>query len=238
MAWARKYPQVGQSIDAVATLVAQMRGLEHAELEARLGRRDERGFVAGVERADIDRVLEMFQESSHVTGDEVWREEQDFFFRAGDELLRTRVRYDAEAMQVQAQTIVKQRVGVRDCFAAGSAGESGCEVRVAVKTETPIARVDSCVRTECVRIKQRRRFVTRCGRWAFDFGMVWSGATKSEAERKQAAEDPVFEIECELLAVDEMLATRDDATIAASLLLKMHDLLHPSSLILCPRHGA
>ena len=33
----------------------------------------------------------------------------------------------------------------------------------------------------------------------FDFSMIWTGQTKTEAEKKQTNEDPIFEVACELI---------------------------------------
>ena len=225
--WKARYPCLNACLDAITEIVAQLRDAPDAELEARFGVVGEnRRFVSGVSRAEIDRIIDMMQASSHVSGDQEWTEEQDFFFTLNGTQYRTRVTYDSDAMKVGARTIEKKNVASRDVqIFRSDASRHHLDMRVSLKLETPVLRLQPCVNTDMVRIKQRRRFVTSCGRWAFDFSIIWSGTNKTAAETAQATCDPTFEIECELIDAAQMLATQDDARIASSLLLKMQDLL-------------
>tara|TARA_B110000046_G_scaffold122450_1_gene129084 strand:- start:591 stop:1349 length:759 start_codon:yes stop_codon:yes gene_type:complete len=227
--WASRYPHLRECIPRVTHLVGALRENPQAEFEARFGLVDARNrFQTGVSRDDIDRVLDMMQSSSHITGESEWTEEQDFFFQGADgDMHRTRVRYTSEDMQVRAQTIKKHDLGQETFQVFYGAENAGCDMRVSLKMEEPIVRMQTCVKTTLVRIKQRRRFTTADALWAFDFAMLWSGASKTEAEQMQAASDPQFEIECELIDPVKALAVHSDARIAISLLLKMCDLLPP-----------
>ena len=223
--WKTKSPVLGETIPPVAKIVALLRKNPAAELEARFGVHESSRFRSGVSRFEIDRVMSMMLKSPHVDTTDEWTEEQDFFFTVDDKSYRTRVRYDSSNMAIKPQTIVKTTIATQDILVQGSDDMRTNDIRISLKTEEPIVQLQSCVSTTLVRIKQRRRFVTNCKRWAFDFAMVWSGRNKNEAETRQASSDPHFEIECELIDARRVLETQDDARIACSLLLKTMDLL-------------
>lgn len=224
--WCRRYPHLAKAIPLVTDLVTSLRENPSAELEARFGVCGDGRFRAGVSREDIDRIIDMMQSSSHILGEEEWTEEQDFFFRGADgDAHRTRVRYTSEDMQVRAQTIKKHELGSQTFCVFADTERLFRDMRISLKEEEPVVRMQTCVKTSLVRIKQRRRFTTDDRVWAFDFAMSWAGRTKTEAEQLQASSDPEFEIECELVDPVKALALHDDARIATSLLLKMYDLL-------------
>ena len=232
--WQTKYPHIASCIPDVTGLVVLLREDPAKELEARFGVVNKKGrFVTGSTRDDIEALLEMMQSSQHVTGGEEWVEHQDFFFDApkGGQY-RTRVQYDASGMRLKSETILKETAGahcVRVCNAQRE--HAGVDVRVALKTEKPVPDPPSCVETVYVRIKQCRQFVTTCNTWAFDFSMTWSGKTKTQAEQAQRSQDPVFEVECELIDAEKALALHSNDRIAASLLLKVHDLLRDTNRV-------
>ena len=231
--WCSRYPHLSPAICAVTPLVEKLRAEPQAELEARLGFANEGGrFTTGVSREDMDRIIDMMQQSPHMIGDKEWTEEQDFFFDGADgESHRTRVSYSSEDMQIRPQTIKKRAMGTETLRVKREDGVSvGMDMRASLKYEEPIVRMQTCVTTTLVRIKQRRRFTTSDGIWAFDFAMLWSGKTKTIAEQLQSSTDPQFEIECELIDATKALALCSDARIATSLLLKMCDLLPPSAI--------
>jgi len=167
----------------------------------------------------------MMQESHYVTSDHDWVEEQDFFFLVDDVQHRTRVQYDSTTMQITPTTIQKKNLATHTFVVTDRNLPIGIDMRVSLKSEETVEHLMPCVQTTLVRIKQRRRFITLDRKWAFDFSMSWSGTTKTKAELEQSSRDPVFEIECELLDAPATLASKDDARIAASLLLKACDLL-------------
>lgn len=230
--WTARYPSLEAAIELTTGVVAKLRKHPSAELEARFGFVTPSGFQTGVSRTMIDHIIEMMLSSTYVTGTE-WNEEQDFLFKDTVTGLpvRSRVHYCSEAMTVSTETIQKKKLTDDITFDVrcnnGSATESqGSQgVRISLKEEKVVEPSASCVQTDFVRIKQRRRFTTVDGIWAFDFSVSWSGTTKTEAERKQANNDPIFEIECELINPTEALAIYDDSRIATSLLLKMQQLL-------------
>ena len=229
--WQTKYPTLSPAIAPVKSMVTRLRDDSNLELEGRLGTVDRRTgrFKAGITRLQIDRILEMMQASPHVQGDEEWVEEQDFFFDVEQAQYRTRVSYNSEDMSLKTQTIEKSVIETRNIVVVASESDSDearIDMRVSLKREKPVFNLQSCVNTTLVRIKQKRRFVTINGQWAFDFSMSWSGKNKTDAEQKQASVDPVFEVECELLDPERTLQVQnDDERVALSLIMKLCDLL-------------
>ena len=236
--WTNRYPRMAPAIRDVTALVGRLRETP-ARNRSRLSRRPKRASnsAAGVSRETSDRIIDMMQSSSHVTGDSEWEEEQDFFFEGADgEIHRTRVHYDSDEMLVKPHTVKKHDMGTHTLAVRRDDGTPvGCDIRVSLKMEEPILRIQTCVSTTLVRIKQRRRFVTSDGMWSFDFAMLWKGRTKTEAEQEQASKDPSFEVECELVDAPKALALHSDARIATSLLLKMCDLLPAGATTDLPR---
>jgi|MDTE01.1.fsa_nt_gb hypothetical protein len=223
-----KYPHLSTVIGPCASLVAQLRESLACpdgpyELETRLGHSQSHGFATGVARETMDAIIEMMQSSPYVSGDDEWTECQDFLYTHNNIPHRTRVLYNTDDMSTQSTTIVKESIRKLD---VGT--NNGSDIRVSLKKEVEVPSPETCVATNLVRIKQQRRFKTLDKVWSFDFALVWSGRTKTEAEEMQCTKDPEFEIECELIDPAPYLAVHDDAYVATSLLLKMCDLLGPA----------
>ena len=226
--YAKQYPHLASALRKVATLVAKLRSQPEAELEARLGCIRSNGtFTAGVSRKEIDRIIHMMESSTHIDGKDEWIEEQDFMYTvSGNDTYRTRVKYTSNSLMIEPETICKEKLGSEDFRVVHkSLPYTVPDVRVSLKMEEAATNVPTCIQTHLVRIKQRRRFFTKDGLWAFDFAMSWADRTKTGAELKQATTDPIFEIECELVDAQRALGTQSDAHIATSLLLKACDLL-------------
>lgn len=234
--WKTRYPHLSAVLDSTADIVAKLREQPDAELEARFGLINSKGrFESGVTRNEIDRIIDMMQNSPHVTGDDEWKEEQDFFFTLNGSQYRTRVNYNSDTMQVSAHTIEKKNIDTQTFRVIRPDGSGhDTDVRVSLKSEATVLRLQPCVNTDMVRIKQRRRFVTSCGKWAFDFSIIWSGKDKTSAEIAQSTRDPMFEVECELLDPQKTLATQSNDRIACSILLKMYDLISHEECTLQP----
>jgi hypothetical protein len=227
--WQTRYPTLHAAIEKTIPLVTMLRMHPDAELEARFGTVANTVFQAGVSRKMIDHIIEMMQSSSYLTGGE-WNEEQDFIFidPVTASSSRSRVQYCSHTMTVSTETVQKKLLGNKTfgVFPENAEkSEAAQAIRVSLKEEKAVQTTAPCVQTTLVRIKQRRRFTTVDKMWAFDFAVTWSGETKTIAEHNQANNDPVFEIECELINPAEALAIYDDAHIATSLLLKMQQLL-------------
>ncbi len=230
-----KYPHISKSLDGVKNMVSILRKRPDLELEARLGIFNLNRFTSGVPRTEIERLIDMLQDSTHISCEsKEWTEEQDFFYTFENVQYRTRVHYDASDMTLKSHTIKKENVAKFDIICQPEV-DPKIDVRVSLKKEETVNNDPNiCVGTSMVRIKQRKRFKTLCNRWAFDFSMSWSGQNKTDAEMKQSSEDPVFEIECELIDAKPYLAMHNDEYIACSLLLKVHDLLRYEKIEFVP----
>lgn len=234
MEWTRKYPDILQCIPPTANVIRSLRENPSCELEARFGKIIDGRFKPGVDRNTMDTIIEAMQKSAFVKGEDEWKEETDFYFEHNRKQLRTRVSYDSNTMTITPETTEKKIMCAPvDCFHKVENKSGNMDVRISLKTEHVHTEVSSAVNSTLVRIKQRRRFVTDNGMWAFDFSMTWSGTTKSEAEYSQMNNDAVYEIECELLGNDAYLNDKTNEYVATSLLLKMKDLLpSQSSLVI------
>jgi len=115
-------------------------------------------------------------------------------------------------------------------------------VTVSVEHALPPEMLPVAVVSDLVRIKQRKRFtLSSLGvdnpAFAIDLTIVYSGKTKSEAERRQAAEqDAHYEVEVECLDPVAYLQTcnQEEPVLALSILLKLHDFaaaLNPSTQV-------
>lgn len=226
------YPEIGECIPNTAEVIRILRENPSCELEARFGSIVNGRFQPGVDRNTMDTIIEAMQKSAFVKGEDEWKEETDFYYNNNGKSLRTRVSYDSNAMSITTETTEKKLMSAAvDCMHKINDDIGNMHVRISLKTENVINDVSSAVNPTLVRIKQRRRFVTENNIWGFDFSMTWSGQTKSDAEYAQMHHDAVFEIECELLENEQYLMNRTDEHVAASLLLKMKDLLPIQSVL-------
>lgn len=182
------------------------------ELELRVGEMRNGHFVPGVTRDHMDRVVKTLEATGRARPRGVsWTECEDYFFApppavaagASVRRLRTRVHFDAAEMGVRSETIHKVRI---DQFVLRT---HAFDLRVAVHEEVPIAMPTALsVHTDHVRIKQTRTFDLTHSPFRIDCSMVWSGATRSEAEKRQQSEDGLFEIELEFAPHDDAVAGR------------------------------
>ena len=231
------YPHISSCIPGVARLVRQLRANPSYELEGRFGKFTSGKFGAGITRGEMDRIMEMLQTSSHITHDDEWYEEQDIFYEYNGTHYRTRCHYDNTSMRVQATTVVKTNIDSETLLYDESHldAQGPFDMRISLKSEETVTPPPVAVSTTLVRIKQRRRFLIGDGTWAFDFAMSWSAPTKTLAEQKQSEQDPMFEVECELIEVARYLEKNaSDEYVAASLLLKLYDLLPKPAFFYLP----
>ncbi|AJF98149.1 mRNA capping enzyme beta subunit structural domain motif-containing protein [Pandoravirus inopinatum] len=106
----------------------------------------------------------------------------------------------------------------------------GYDLRVALSHEEQVLpnRVPNVAQPERVAIRQRRRFAA--GAWAVDLTMVWSGHTKEEAEQRQRRSAPEYHVEVECIdPVGYLDGHADDIDIAASVLMRIIDLVDPEA---------
>ena len=226
--WLLKYPHINKCISSLTDIIELYRHTEDCELEARFGVIGEK-FQAGVDRKTMDSIVTMMANSTYVKGDEEWVEEHDFYYDYEGKKIRTRVNFNTDTMSISTESTEKKLVHSMDFLHLINGINRGPnDVRISLKTEKKVIATPSSVNSTLVRIKQKRRFVTLNDVWAFDFSMTWSGKTKTDAETNQMNNEPIYEIECELID-DNYFAKHSNDYIAASILLKMHDLLCDSS---------
>lgn len=210
--------------------------LSHVELEARLGywNKNEKRFETGVDRLFMERSLNMltsFDGWSRITP---WSETQDLFYEdKNGKQIRTTVLYDDQNHVVLTRHLTKK------VFESQTLLVEGCEnpdlrISLAVEEEIHSNFIPEIVQPHHVRIKQRKSFYyTPLGFsepiWVFDMTLSWSGNSKSETEKKQYSEAPVYEIECECLSPFAYRLQKQERRVfvANSILLKLLDLYYP-----------
>ena len=153
-----------------------------------------------------------------------WKEHHDYFWK--DEqgrTVRTRCRFDVHDLDVRPETVHKERVRTVRF-------REGCiDFKVCLSRERKVDMEwlkDKTCSTSLVRIQQRRRFVWKDA-WAYEFSNVWQDTTRTGTERKRWSEPARNEIEIELLRERGYLSKHTDRHVAASMLMKITDLMHP-----------
>lgn len=200
-----------------------MRELVHAyladptcELEARFGTCHGGKFVPGVSEEILAAVDAMLTQSP-VFRTSLWQESHDAFF---NDRLRTSVVFDTETFNMHTVTVRKEPVKhlllpLHD----------GIVVKFALAREVPVKGPAKAVDTTFFRLKQRKSHVyfgkANSPFVSYDLSRTWSSTTKSDAERKQRNEPPVFELELEL---KHNAFYTDADQISSSFLAKVRDL--------------
>lgn len=195
------------------------------ELEVRCGQLVNGSARSGVEPSFVDRLMTRVRANPSIVVED-WCEMEDTFFDIGGVEHRSRSTYDTDELAVVTTTIVKTRLC--DCVLQT---ESGFVVRIVLSRESPVELVKNVVTPKHVRIHQRRRALITSGgfgpspTWLLEFGMVWSGSNKTEAEALQEKDAlPQYTLELELL--DPLyVARRGDAYVACSMCIKIAELL-------------
>lgn len=219
----------------------------HVELEARLGiwNENERRFVPGVSRVFMERALAMFNSYDGWTNVTQWIETQDFFYviDSVNAKVRTTVCYESGSIvkkhmvktKMQQETL---KINTRhDEHIRTFKSENECpDIRISLSLEQEIDddKIPEMVHPTFVRIKQRKTYLYAPHGfakpvWRFDMTMSWCGDTKSDAEKTQRNEAPIYEIECECLAPTayRLHKHEQEKYVAKSLLLKLLDLYNP-----------
>jgi hypothetical protein len=173
-------------------------GTTPLELELRMGRQHRGGFTAAVTQSEMDAAVRALTHGPPSgTEDSIeWAESHDYFYHAGDEVVRSSVAFDSAAFRMDVQHIVKKRLEAADT----------ARFRVSCASERPVdaQHLPFATALEHTRIKQRRS-VSVCPPelsvplWRYDFTLVWGGRTKEDAELRQRSEPPTYEVEVEVL---------------------------------------
>ena len=195
------------------------------EVEVRLGRRDNGRFVPGVDKSTMEAIVTKLEQYQGWYDQIDWAESVDYF--AGD--VRYTTGYDHRDFSIKHSAVRKRTLASHDLIS-----DAACDMRVSRKQEQPVdieKELPVLFKPDHVRIKQRRTFTYRPsewdkGVWRYDLTMVWSGATKTEAERwQQRDHPPLYEVEIEYVGGAEYLQAHGASRAAHSMLLKCGDLL-------------
>ena len=182
-------------VHQVAELVERATSNFELELEVRIGRR---GVADGlsVEESELRALDDLLRASSHFESSR-WHESQCYFYVAGGRTLRTECCFHSEDLKLVTNTVVKTKLKTLDvpsgelCYRYNLAREMHVDQGTSLEVTLPTH----------VRIRQRASHTyrgTTCD-FRYDLSRTWSGASKSEAERRQMAEPPKCEVEIELL---------------------------------------
>ena len=160
-----------------------------------------------------------------LTKDESWHESMDVFFDFNNEEYRTRVNYFSSTMKITSQTIKKKRVKNVHVNL-----QSNYAFRVSLSEEKNIdpEHVPPIVYPKHVRLKHTKHFFLNSGgvkTWCICASKTWGGPTRTEVEKLQHIETPIYELEVELVDTNVYLATKSCDHIFRSIVQKGCSLL-------------
>ena len=180
---------------------------KHVELEARIGFVSaSKAFKTGCTNGSfIDSILNKFENA----GDDVvesnggWKEFHDYFYEHKGKTIRCRSSTNDKTLEIECENIEKQRHESIQ-IPEDDTGEYRRAWRISLSTEQKLepADIPNIVKPTFVRITQRKSYNYKnkdsTMRWRYDISLVWSGHSKTDAEKKQFSEDPLYEFEIEL----------------------------------------
>lgn len=248
------FPGTPETFERLQQLVQKFRDCErhqhrhdhddgvHFELEARLCTNDVSSvesktspssrFKSGVSGTALDTVLRHVQTNTSLeTGD--WQEYEDFFFHHGGSEYRMRSTFDTQKLKVK--TVIIRKTKLDDCMAAVHTTQYAVRFTLSKEEVIPAASFPEMIKPHHVRIQQRKsvrlhsRGYTKTPTWSIDFGLVWSGKNKAEAETCQESKSGTcYSVELELL--NAAYAQRHTPEyVALSISQKVLDLVRPLS---------
>lgn len=201
--------------ESVVQLVQQHANDSYSELEARIGRWDERGGVS-VTEDELLKLDNLLRSSEHFTST-LWDERHCYFYTHNGRTLRTQVDFVSTDMVMRSTTVCKERRSIVDAVIS-----NGMQCRVSLSSERPVQDVPELVMPNHVRIVQRASH-TLAGRTCtvrYDLSRTWPGSSKSDAETQQQTTPARCELELELVACHT-----DAASVARSFVAKIEDLV-------------
>tara|TARA_B110000046_G_scaffold183574_1_gene219940 strand:+ start:2682 stop:3389 length:708 start_codon:yes stop_codon:yes gene_type:complete len=219
------HPELCSTLPSVINIISELRNdPENSELELRFGRISNTGkFVAGVSLQDVEKFIARLNTNVDIPQTD-WAEHHDFFFPVDGVMTRQRTIFNINTLCIDSEVVQKvcvKQVVVRD-------EKSGNACRVALSKEFPVemSRLPLSTTTNRVRIQQRKVYTWSSNgtapQWQYEISNTWSGDTRGDAETNKTNCAPTYEFEIEARH-DQLLASKSDAYIAASLLLKATD---------------
>lgn len=200
---------------------------EGDEIEARLGRIADGVFLAGINTETSSRIVETLNRYPDWTCQTEWTETTDYYL----EDTRLTIHYDDATYQVGRTASRKERGDYINMTTGGAQ-----DLRISKRKEVPV-HIDSEMPTVFspthVRIKQRRSYTYRPRNgewqgdvWRYDISIIWSGRTKTEAERWQRSDrPPIYEVEIEYIGGAAYLHHAGTDNVSRSMCLKCADLI-------------
>ena len=192
------------------------------EFEIRLGSHANQTFFPGVPRGVFHQLEQDMCEDCRLVTNETWSEVIDYHYMGMDgSPIRTRVIADSQRMLLKKEHTKK--VVLQKALISRDDGSDDV-ARITLSHEMPVPDPPSCCVPTHVRIQQRRTFTDirdNASVWAYELSKTWSANSRSAVEHKQHMNEPIFEVECEL--IDEKgvyLMDRTDEQVGRSLLLK------------------
>ena len=207
--------------EPLVRMIDQFKTCSQHELEFRIGRMVDGAFRPGVPARFFAQFDALLGSSRTIRSGQP--QQTHVFYHRGPTgaALRTEVAFESEGLLVRPRTIEKVRLA---CVTIDMGAHAA---RITLSKEVPTARVVPIVDTVHVRIRNRTGHAYTGKSDApfvrYDMTKTWSGRTKSDAERRQRADQtPAHELECEMLH-NRVYMQESSADLAASFLAKLGD---------------
>jgi hypothetical protein len=203
------------------SIVELVRKNPENELELRFGKKINNKFCSGVNYDLFQEIHNDLMTTEGITKTECWHETMDVFFDHQNKEMRTRVTYSSENMSIQKETIIKKKLS--SLLAKCNSDEY--DFRISVSSEEIVKNEDlpSIVNPKHVRLKHSKSFFllkNNINVWRIDLSKCWSSNSRTSVEEKQHTENPIYEVECELIDTNIYLKTNDNTHILKSIIMK------------------
>ena len=206
---------IGEFSDIVQTL----RETKSGELELRIGKKIDGKFVSGVDYETFQEIHNDLMSCDSIQKEETWHETMDVFFDYNKKEFRTRVKYSNTTMMVVPETVVKKKI--KQCHASCD----NYEFRISLSSEQKCNKEDlpPIVDPKYIRLKHSKNFYiikndTKI--WRIDIRKSWAADDRTSVEKKQHNEPPNYEIECELVDINNYLNSKTNNYILESIIMK------------------
>ena len=139
--------------------------------------------------------------------------------------------------KLKVETVIIRKTKLDHCMAAVHSTQYAVRFTLSKEEVVPAASFPEMIKPHYVRIQQRKsvrlhsRGYTKTPTWSIDFGLVWSGKNKAEAETCQESKSGTsYSVELEL--INTSYAQRHTPEyVALSIGQKVLDLVRPLSII-------
>ena len=203
------------------SIVDLVRNNPKNELELRFGKKTNNKFCSGVNYDLFQDIHEDLMTAEGVIKTECWRETMDVFFDHQGKEMRTRVVYSSENMAIEKETIIKKKLS----SILVKCDLDNYDFRISVSSEENVKNEDlpPIVDPKHVRLKHSKSFFLQKNNinvWRIDLSKCWSSSSRTNVEEKQHTENPIYEVECELVDTNVYLKSNDNSHILKSIIMK------------------